>query len=215
MTGCCSPPRGYEKLFGRRAAKRDGKRYRRKGLDKTAAQIVDFLRGRDVTGMRILDIGGGVGAIDVELVRAGAERAVDVELSPDYEDVARELWRERGVADRIDYCVDDVAADGAGIGSADAVVMHRVVCCYPDPEALVGAAADRARRYLVMTFPRERLLFKAGLPAMNLVAWLLRWEYRGYVHPVADILAPAERRGLRLALERSGAVWHFAALERA
>jgi 2-polyprenyl-3-methyl-5-hydroxy-6-metoxy-1,4-benzoquinol methylase len=215
MAECCRPPRGYEKLFGRRAARRDAKRYRRKGLDETAEGIVEFLRTRGVTGQRILDIGGGVGTIDIELVKAGAEHAVDVELSPDYEDVARELWRETGVADRIEFRVDDVAADGRGIGPADAVVMHRVVCCYPDPDALVGAAADLARRYLVMTFPRERLFVRVGLTAINVVARLLRWEYRSYVHPVDEILAPAARRGFTPAFERSGAIWQLAALERA
>lgn len=215
MTECCRPPRGYEKMFGRRAARRDAKRYRRKGLDETAERIVEFLRARGVTGLRILEIGGGVGAIGVELVKAGAEHAVDVELSPDYEDAARDLWRETGVADRIDFRVDDVAADGRGIGPADAVVMHRVVCCYPDPDALVGAAADHARRYLVMSFPRERLFIRVGLAAINVVARLLRWDYRSYVHPVDEILAPARRRGFTSALERSGAVWQVAALERA
>jgi 2-polyprenyl-3-methyl-5-hydroxy-6-metoxy-1,4-benzoquinol methylase len=215
MADCCRPPRGYEKLFGRRAARRDAKRYRRKGLDETAESIVEFLRARGVRGMRILDIGGGVGTLDVELVKAGAERAVDLELSPDYEAAARELWQEAGVADRIDFRVGDVAAGGEHIGPADAVVMHRVVCCYPDPEALVGAAADRARRYLVMTFPRERPLIRAGVAAVNLVAGLLRWEYRSYVHPVAEILASAERRGLRPALTWRGTIWELAALERA
>jgi methyltransferase family protein len=212
---CCRPPRGYEKLFGRRAARRDVKRYRRKGLDDTARKMVEFLRTRGVAGMQILDVGGGVGALDVELVKAGAERAVDVELSPDYADAARELWREAGVADRIEFRVGDVAADGREIGPADAVVMHRVVCCYPDPDALVGAASDRARRFLVMTFPRERLFVRIGLGAVNLVARALRWEYRSYVHPVDEIVAAAERRGLARALEWRGVVWQLAALERA
>jgi SAM-dependent methyltransferase len=215
MADCCRPPRGYEKLFGRRAARRDAKRYRRKGLDDAAERIVDFLRGRGVTGLRILDIGGGIGTLGVELVKAGAERAVDLELSPDYEAAARELWQEAGVADRIDFRVGDVAAGGEDIGPADAVVMHRVVCCYPEPEALVGAAADRARRYLVMSFPRERPLIRVGVAAVNLVGRLLRWEYRSYVHPVAEILASAERRGLRPAFTWRGTIWQLAALERA
>jgi magnesium-protoporphyrin O-methyltransferase len=93
--------------------------------------------------------------------------------------------------------------------------MHRVVCCYPDHDALVGAAAERSLRYLLMSFPRERPLIRAGLATINLVARLLRWEYRSYVHPVAEILAAAERRGLKPAFEHRGLIWHLAALERA
>lgn len=210
---CCAPPRGYERMFGARTARRDAKRYRRKGLDDTARVIADFLGRRGLEGVTVLEIGGGAGALEVELLRAGAERAVNVELSPYYEETARELWRETGVADRAEFQVADVAVDGQEVEPADAVVMHRVVCCYPDYEALVGAAAGRARRYLVMSFPRERMLVRAGLGAVNVVARLLRWEYRSYVHPVAGILAAAERHGLRSTLEHRGLVWQVAALE--
>jgi magnesium-protoporphyrin O-methyltransferase len=92
--------------------------------------------------------------------------------------------------------------------------MHRVVCCYPDADALVGAAADRARRYLVMSFPRDRALFRAGARVLNLLFRLLRWDYRTFIHSPAAILAAAERRGLRLAEESQGSIWQVAALER-
>ncbi len=211
---CCAPPRGYDKLFGERAARRDAKRYRRKGLDDTAREMVDFLRRGELTGTTVLEVGGGVGAIEVELLKEGAAQAVDVELSPYYEAAARELWREQGVADRTEFLLADIAADGKEVGTADSVVMHRVVCCYPDYEKLVGGAAERAGRYLVMSFPRERRLTRVGLGAVNVVARLLRWEYRTYVHPVAGLVAAAEKRGLRAAFEHRGFVWQVAALER-
>jgi 2-polyprenyl-3-methyl-5-hydroxy-6-metoxy-1,4-benzoquinol methylase len=214
VAGCCSVPRGYEKIFGERSARRDAKRYRRKGLDPTGARMVEFVHERGLEGATVLEIGGGVGAIEVEVLRAGAERAVDVELSPYYEEAARGLWREAGLDERAEYLVADIAADGAEIEPADVVVMHRVVCCYPDYDALVGAAAERARRFLVMSFPRERALIRVGLAAMNLVARLLRWEYRSFVHPVSGIVAAAEGRGLRVAFEADGLIWHVAALER-
>jgi magnesium-protoporphyrin O-methyltransferase len=214
MGDCCPVPRGYEKLFGERTARRDAKRYRRKGLDDTAKVMVDFLRERGLEGRSVLEIGGGVGAIEAEVLRSGADHAVNVELSPYYEAMAHELWRDAGVDERADYRVVDLATDGNDIGPADAVFMHRVVCCYPDYDGLVGAAAERSRRYLVMSFPRERPLIRAVVAAINVVARLLRWEHRSYVHAVAEILASAERRGLQKALEHRGVVWQVAAFER-
>jgi len=209
---CCSLPRGYEKLFGEKTARRDLKRYRRKGLDETGERLVGFLRARSVEGLTILEIGGGVGALETELLKAGATNAVNAELSPAYEPFARELWREAGVEDRAEYRVGDVTQDG--LPAADAVVMHKVVCCFPDAEALVGAAAERARRYLVMSFPRERRLTRIGFGGLNLVARLLRWEYRSYIHPIVEILGAAERRGLERVEEHRGLVWQTAAFER-
>lgn len=210
----CCPPKGYSKVFSKRAARRDAKRYRRNGLDDTAAEMVEFLCNRGVAGASVLEIGGGVGAIQLELLSAGAERAMNLELSPEYEKVAQGLAREAGVEERVERRLGDVVAEPALAGEADAVVMHRVVCCYPDYDALVGAASERARRYLVMSFPRPRRAIRVGLGAVNVVARALRWEYRTWVHSPQALVASAEAHGLTLAAESRGRIWQVAALER-
>ncbi len=210
MSGCCAPP-GFDELFGEKTARRDARRYRRRGLDSTAGRMVAFLRERGVEGRTVLEVGGGVGAIEIELLRSGAVRAVNVELSPAYDREAAELAREAGVADRIDRRHGDFAA-GAFVAPADVVLMHRVVCCYPDPDALIGAAAEHAQGYLVLSFPRESRLTRAGAAVVNL--WTRRSGFRFHVHSAAAILAAAERNGLRPAFEHRGRIWHVAALER-
>ena len=47
------------------------------------------LRAGDVHGVSVLDVGGGIGAIELELLAAGAERATNVELSGEYEQSPR------------------------------------------------------------------------------------------------------------------------------
>jgi magnesium-protoporphyrin O-methyltransferase len=211
---CCRPPRGYTTLFSKRAARRDARRYREGGLDDTGEEMVAFLRERGIAGATVLEVGGGVGALQLELLKAGAVQATNLELSPEYEEVAAELAQEAGVSGRVERRLGDLVADPGLAGEADAVLMHRVVCCYPDYDALVGAAAERTRRYLAMSFPRARLLIRAGMGAVNLGARLLRWEYRTWVHPPEAIVAAAERRGLTLAAESSGRIWQVAVLER-
>jgi 2-polyprenyl-3-methyl-5-hydroxy-6-metoxy-1,4-benzoquinol methylase len=210
----CCPPKGYTKLFSKRAARRDAKRYRRGGLDDTAGQMVAFLRERGLAGASVLEIGGGVGAIQLELLKAGAARTTNLELSPEYEQVAGELAHEQGVEERVERRLGDVVQEPGLAGEADAVVMHRVVCCYPDYDALVGAASERAKRYLVLSFPRPRGLIRAWFSVVNIGARLLRWEYRTWVHSPQALVAAAERRGLRLASESRGRIWQIAALER-
>jgi 2-polyprenyl-3-methyl-5-hydroxy-6-metoxy-1,4-benzoquinol methylase len=211
----CCPPKGYTSLFSARAARRDAKRYRKGGLDDTGEEMVAFLRERGVEGATVLEVGGGIGALQLELLKAGAAQATNLELSPEYEDLAAELAQEAGVSERVERRLGDLVADPGLAGEADAVLMHRVVCCYPDYDALVGAAAERTKRYLVMSFPRPRVLIRLGMGAVNLAARLLRWEYRTWVHPPDAIVAAAERHGLTLAAESSGRIWQVAALERA
>jgi magnesium-protoporphyrin O-methyltransferase len=211
---CCQPPSGYSRLFSKRTARRDAKRYRRDGLDDTAEQMVTFLRERGVEGASVLEIGGGVGAVQLELLKSGAARTTNLELSPDYEEAAGDLARELGVEGRVERRLGDVVQEPDLAGGADAVVMHRVVCCYPDYDALVGAASERAQRFLVMSFPRPRRAVRTLFGALNVVARLLRWEYRTWVHPPEAMIAVAERRGLSLAEESRGRLWQVAALER-
>jgi 2-polyprenyl-3-methyl-5-hydroxy-6-metoxy-1,4-benzoquinol methylase len=211
---CCQPPRGYTKLFSKRAARWDAKRYRKNGLDDTGEEMVAFLRERGVAGASVLEIGGGVGALQLELLKAGAAQATNLELSPEYEDVATELAQEAGVSERVERRLGDLVTDPGLAGEADAVLMHRVVCCYPDYDALVGAAAGRAKRYLVMSFPRPVALTRLWMGAVNVAARLLRWEYRMWVHAPGAIVAAAERRGLTLVGESRGRIWQVASLER-
>jgi magnesium-protoporphyrin O-methyltransferase len=209
-----SCPCGCAEFFDEKSARRDAKRYRRKGLDGTARRMVAFLAERGLENATVLEIGGGVGAVQIELLRAGADRAVNLELSPAYEPAASELVREAALGGRVERRVANIVEEGGSVEPADVLVMHRVVCCYPDPEALVGAAADHARRYLVMSFPRETALLRVGVRLANLWIRLRGIDFRAYVHPPAAILGAAERRGLRPVLEHRGAIWQFAALER-
>jgi magnesium-protoporphyrin O-methyltransferase len=190
------------------------RRYERKGLDDTAERMVGFLRERGIDGASLLEIGGGVGAIQVELLGMGADRATNLELSPEYESVAQDLLRARGFEDRVDRRLGDLVSKPELAGPADAVIMHRVVCCYPDYDALVGAAARRAQRCLVMSFPRPRPVLRLVFGTVNVIARLLRWEYRSWLHPPAALVAAAERHGLTLVAESKGFVWQAAALER-
>jgi len=213
LSSCCRPE-SYGAFFTRRGAERALRRYRRRGLDELSAKIARVVKEHGVAGLTILEVGGGIGALDVELVRAGAEHAINVELSPEYEHAAVALASERGVQHRIERRVGDFVGE-QDIPEADAVVMNRVVCCYPDYEALVGAAADHARRLLVFTFPRERALVRSAFRLMNLWLRLTGNDFRAFVHPSSAMLEVGRRHGLTPVLERRGTFWQLAALERA
>src|SRR5205085_5282375 len=157
-------------------------------------------------------VGGGVGAIQLELLNAGAARTTNVELSPEYEPYAAELL---GDDTRVERRVGNFVREADELEAADDVDLHRVVCCYPDPEALVGAAAERARRRLVLSFPHDTALFRAGSAVFNAFLALTRTEFRTFVHPAATILGAARSHGLEPALETRTRIWRIVGFERA
>lgn len=210
---CCTE--AYGDFFNEKLARKDVRRYRRRGLDAAARTLVDFLKRRGVQGLHVLEVGGGVGAIQLELLAAGAAGAANVELSPGYESAARELALERGVDDRIDRRVGDFVPIAGEVGDADIVLLHRVVCCYPDLDALLGAAADRAKRSLVLSYPPANALSRAVVRLLNLVQRLRRHEFRVFVWSRHEIAQVAASRGLQLVREgRASTLWRWSAFER-
>jgi 2-polyprenyl-3-methyl-5-hydroxy-6-metoxy-1,4-benzoquinol methylase len=213
VSDCCTP-KGYRQIFSEKSAAGEANRYRRKGLDGTSKRIFDFIKGRGVEGKTLLEVGGGIGAIEIELLKAGMETAVNVELTPTYESAASELILEAGLSDRVERRVIDFAEAGTDVQSADVVVMNRVICCYPDMPKLVGAASDRARDMLVMSFPNRRWWTRLGLAAANFGFRVIRMQFRVFLHPPARILAAVEERGFQIRLNQSALMWQVVALER-
>jgi 16S rRNA G966 N2-methylase RsmD len=213
VAGCCNP-RGCDRFFNRRMARRAAERYRKHGLNRTSRRMVEFLERGGVAGATVLEVGGGVGEIQLELLKRGARRAINLELSPAYEQEAGRLIREAGVEGRVERRQHDIAVDPAAVAPADVVVLNRVVCCYPDYERLLGAAADHARRRLVFSHPPRNLISRAIMAAQNLGFRLSGKQFRVFAHPPAAMLAVLERHGLQLVFSHHGIPWQIAGLER-
>jgi hypothetical protein len=206
VPGCCDP-RGCDRFFDRRFARRVAARYRKRGLDATARRMVGFLEREGIAAATVLEIGGGVGEIGLELLRGGAERAVNLELSLGYDAEAARLAVEMGVQARVERRLHDIAVDPEAIAPADIVVLHRVVCCYPDYERLLGAAAAHARRALVFSHPRRNALSRLIIGAENLGFRLMRREFRVFAHPPAAMLAVLREHGLDPGFAERGLAW--------
>ena len=168
--------------------------------------MVEFLEP-DLDGATVLEIGGGVGEIQLELLKRGAARTLNLELTNAYDREARDLAREAGVEDRVERRVHDIAVEPHAIEPADIVVLHRVVCCYPDYEQLLGAAATHARRSLVFSHPPRNVVSRALLGAQNLFFKALGREFRTFAHPPKAMRAVLEHHGLEPAFTHRGVPW--------
>jgi magnesium-protoporphyrin O-methyltransferase len=213
MSSCCNP-RGCDGFFTARVAERAAERYRKSGVDRTATRMLAFLEERGIEGATVLEVGGGIGDVQLELLKRGAARTLNLELSPAYESEAAQLAREAGVEGRAERRLHDIAADPAGVEPADVVVLNRVVCCYPDYELLLGAAADHSRRLLVFSYPPRNVLSRLLLGSQNLLFRLRRKEFRAFAHPPARMRAVLEERGFVLTYAHRPVVWQIAGFER-
>ncbi|HEX6249033.1 MAG TPA: methyltransferase domain-containing protein, partial [Nocardioidaceae bacterium] len=214
MAGCCDPS-GYPRIFSKRYAALLARRYRKRGLDRAARRMVGFLEREGIEGASVLEIGGGVGNLQLELLRRGAARATNLELVEEYDAAAAELASEAGLVDRVERRVVDIAAAPDAVEPADVVVLHRVVCCYPDYERLLGAAADHARRLLVFSHPPRNVLSRSLLGVQNTFLRMTGRSFRAFAHPPEAMLAVLARSGMEPSYRRRAPVWQVVGLERA
>ena len=204
--------------FGAKSAERDLRVYRRSGPDRTTQWLIDGLRGSpdgDVSGLTVLDIGAGVGAVHLGLLAAGAGSAVDVDGSPAYVAVAIDEAARRGVADRVVHRVGDFVELAPEVASADIVALDRVVCCYPEMRELVGLSAARAGRRYGLVYPRDSWWIRGGSAVFNAINRLFRRRLRLYAHRTADVESVVASAGLHRTSIRTTTIWQVAIYERA
>ena len=199
-------------IFGEKSARRALGRYLRKGLGGSdAPRIADWAAEQGLDGATVMEVGGGIGQIQAELVRRGAARGTVVEVVADYEDAARELATATGIADRTAFVLADLVETPDAVEPADIVVLRRVVCCTPVGPAVLGAAAGLARRTLLASYPRDRAGVRVVVPACRTASWRsMRKRFRTFVHPPRELERAAEKHGLRLARVERGFVWETA-----
>lgn len=209
MPDCCSAGSSrYEDVFDDRFAHDVARRYRRRGLTAAERSIVDYVAGLGLTGRTVVEIGGGVGEIQVELLARGAAHTTNLELSGAYEREARALLAEHDLANRATRVIGvDLAADGDRVAQADYVVLHRVVCCYPDSARLLAAAAAHTRSALVFSHPPSTWFTRLSVGIGNASMGLRRREYRGYVHSPSVMYGALQRAGMQVRPLVTGLRW--------
>ena len=213
VSSCCDPA-GYQATFGERFARRMARRYRRRGLARTQQRMLGFLTERGIQGATILEIGGGVGEFQVELLRRGAASATNLEISTHYEEEALRLLDEAGLRGRAVRRRHDIATAPEAVEDADVVVLHRVVCCYPDYERLLTAAGSHARQLLIFSYPPRNLVTRIALGLDTLAQRLRRNDFRSYIHPPQAMIAVLQAQGLTPRFHQHGTVWDVAGLVR-
>jgi SAM-dependent methyltransferase len=203
---CCA--NDLERGFGARDIAEDLAAYRRGGLGADQRKLLAALLADGVDGKTVLDIGGGIGAIHHDLLRAGARSITDVDGSSAYIAAAQDEARRQGDADRIDYRHGDFVQLVEGIEPADIVILLRVLCCYPDMPALVRASVLRARRSYGVIYPRSTWWMRAAASVYG--------AFRspdgplsgpGYVHLESDIDTAVRSQGFSPIFEDSTWFW--------
>jgi len=213
VPGCCDHD-DYQSVFTNRFARRQSRRYQQRGLTPAARSIVDFAASQGITGATVLEIGGGVGQLQVELLRRGASHVTNLEISQNYEAEAARLLEKAGMTNLVTRRFLDIAQAPDEVEPADVVILHRVVCCYPDYARLLKVAASHARKTLVYSHPAANVVNRVQFSAENAYRRLTRNDFRAFIHPPEGMVRAAESGGLAVTYRHHAWDWDVVGLSR-
>jgi magnesium-protoporphyrin O-methyltransferase len=192
-------------VFNIDRARAQQKEYHRKGAARTTNLLVEAILTDGVEGQTVLDIGGGVGAVQHALLAVGASRAIHVEASSAFLQVAQEEAGKRSLAERVTHLLGDFVDLAPRIPPVDIVILDRVICCYDDMQALVRLSARRARRIYGLVFPWDTWWMRAGFRLADLWLRLFGNQFQIFAHCTQEVEKILTEEGLeRLYYRRSG-----------
>jgi magnesium-protoporphyrin O-methyltransferase len=198
----------FSDFYNARKAASELRRYRQRGPIPSTKTLIEALTAEGVKGATVIDIGGGIGAVQHELLAAGAAHVTSIDASDAYIRTAREESERRGFTDRATYHHGDFMELAGTVPAADIVTLDRVINVCPHWERLVHLSATRARRLYGLVYPRDTLAVKMVVRIMNQVAW------RGPVHaavPSPDVIDRLTREaGLVRCFSKATGPWEVA-----
>ena len=209
MTCCCgSTTAATARQFDAKRARAELAAYHRRGPGPTTRRLLGGLGSVGGTAGSLLDVGSGVGVLTFELLKRGVVRAYCVDLSADSLAAGREEATRQGRAGSIRWQQADFVAAAPELEPADLVTLDRVVCCYPDYRPLLENATRLARRFLALSYPRDRWFVHVALWVENTLRRLRDNPFRAFVHSPMELEVLLRQRGFTRTHRESSPAWH-------
>jgi len=203
-----------ESLFDKDLAEDELSKVRRRGPARTTRWLLEAIRARGVTGGTLLDIGGGVGTIQHQLLSSGLATAVHVDAASGYLKVAQKEARRLKLDSRITFHHGNFVDLAPGIEPADIVTLDRVICCYDDVQGLVSTSAAKARRLYGAVYPRDTWWTNLGAWLLNSWRRMRKDNFRIFHHPTRQVESLLAEQGLKRTFHRRGFYWQVALFEK-
>jgi len=206
MSACCGHNRATGKFFSWFAGNYR-KRFEKKGFEQSQKNLLQGLEKAGYVGASILEIGCGVGNLHQTLIEKGASNATGVDLAPKMLAEAKAWAHDRGLDRQTEYRQGDFQELADTISPAAVTVLDKVICCYPDADGLVHRSLEKTQRVYALTYPRSRWFTRLSSRIMAILFWLMRFDFRNYVHDPERIAQWIQAAGFRRLYQANTTIW--------
>jgi magnesium-protoporphyrin O-methyltransferase len=176
--------------------------------------LISQLQSENIENATLLDIGGGVGAIQHELIKNGIGKAINVEASTAYSVASREEARRQAHENKIEFYQGDFVTLADSIPATDVVTLDRVICCYHDMKALVGLSSQKAGRLYGVVYPRDAWWVKIVFFVLNVFLRVFRRQFRAFIHPSERVETIVLDNGLKRKYKEDAGMWQVVVYHR-
>jgi hypothetical protein len=204
---CCAFGNTADKHFNTAKVAKELSQYRRKGPGQTTRRLRDGIASVGLQSGTLLDVGGGLGILSLELLDAGFSQATVVDTSSAYLAAASEEATRRGRSTATQFVHGDFVVLASHLTPASVVALDRVVCCYPSYEPLLKQAVELAKIAFAMSYPRDRWFVRVGMLVENAMRRRKGNPFRTFVHPPSEMMRIIEAAGFTLAKREHTPAW--------
>ena len=212
MKDCCNL--SYQHEFDTKKAQKELEDYRRNNLKKSSRALLEVIKKLPLQGKTLLDIGGGIGVIPLELFQEGVQKTTHIEISEASRQAFLTETKRQSLVNKVESKQGDFLDLHDSVSTADLVTLDKVICCYENYLDLVGQSVSKARKWYVYSIPRDvwwvRLL-------QGIEQWIRTRKgrpFQSYIHSTAEIEKLVQMAGFRKVEQRYQREWMIVVFEK-
>jgi magnesium-protoporphyrin O-methyltransferase len=201
---CC----GADQFFNTKTAKKQYKSYLKKGASKVTKKLIGQLDGMN-TGKSLLDVGGGIGAIQWWFLNQGGKQSFGVDASTGYTELAQNHASKNQLEKSAHFIVGDFIDKADVLPQVDHVTLDKVICCYPDYQAILNLACEKSNNTVTMSYPMDGIIADFFRGFMVLGMKLRGNPFKPFIHRVASVRELMIKNGFEIKSEELSFPWHI------
>lgn len=207
---CC----GADLFFDQKKSGKLYKNYLIKGPSRVTAKMIKQLEKQEIAGKSMVDIGGGIGALQWWFLENGGNKTVDIDASSGYLKQAENHAISKGWESNAQFLLGDCLDVYPQIKYADFITLDKVVCCYPNYKEILEASCDKATEAVSLSYPMDGFISDAIRKLGDILMSFRDNPFRPFIHSVTDIRTVFEQKGFKRVAHKLVFPWHVETYER-
>ena len=201
---CCSA----NIFFDEKMARKQYTTYLKKGAPKVTAKIIEQLSSLEIEGKTLIDVGGGIGALQWWFLESKGSETISIDASSGYLEQAESHAKMKGWANQTRFIFGDFVQAHEQVEPVDLITLDKMVCCYPNYKEIIEISCAKANGHIALSYPIDGPISKLFAWFDGLLNKFKGQNFRPFVHPVSEIRKTFEQAGFKRISYNLVFPWH-------